>query len=107
MRCCLPGAVNLPVHNLAVPYLSTHIQLIRLKQHVDDGAQDIRDLERRHAAVMVAVADMRAKIDRQKNRVAAEFEAYRTLEKQAIALYDAESELANKILDLKTDRSQV
>ena len=55
---------------------------------------------------MVAVRDMRDRIDRQKNRVAIEIVAYRTLEKQAISLYDAESDLSDEINRLKSGRSQ-
>lgn len=73
---------------------------------MDDSMRELRDLERRHAAVMVAVSDMRARIDRQKNRIAAEVKSYRTLEQQAIALYDAESEMADRIRHLKIDHDQ-
>ena len=73
---------------------------------MDDSVSDLHNLEQRHAALMVAVKDMRARIDRQKNRVAIEVAAYRTLEKQATSLYDAESELADEIHRLKTGRSQ-
>ena len=70
---------------------------------MDDSTQELRNLERRHDAVMVAVADMRAKIDRQRNRALAEIESYHALEKQAIALYDAESEMADRIRRLKSE----
>ena len=71
-----------------------------------DSMRELHDLERRHDAVMVAISDMRAKIDRQKNRILAEAESYRTLEKQAITLYDAESEMAAKIRRLRSEHDQ-
>lgn len=70
---------------------------------MEDRLRELKNLERRHDAIMVAISEMRARIDRQKSRALGEFESYHTLEKQAAALYDAEAELADMIRRFKNE----
>lgn len=70
---------------------------------MEDRLRELNNPERRHDAIMVAISDMRARIDRQKSRALGEFESYRTLEKQAATLYDAEVELADMIRRFKNE----